>query len=139
MKTFFWLILLNLTTYVHAQNTLILTDEQGEYPLGLYLEILEDPSGQLTIEQVTSSDYDDQFVPSQEKVPNFGYTNSVYWVRFRLKDEAQQQWRLEMSYAVTQYISLYLPRVDNSGFLGKRNRFFIAISQQRCPLSHFRF
>jgi PAS domain S-box-containing protein len=139
MKTFFWLILVNLTTYVHAQNTVILTDEQGEYPLGLYLEILEDPSGQLTIEQVTSSDYDDQFVPSQEKVPNFGYTNSVYWVRFRLKDEAQQQWRLEMSYAVTQYISLYLPRVDNSGFWVKETGFLLPFHSRDVPYHTFVF
>lgn len=139
MKTFFWLILVNLTTYVHAQNTVILTDEQGEYPLGLYLEILEDPSGQLTIEQVSSSDYDDQFIPSQEKVPNFGYTNSVYWVRFRLKDEAQQQWRLEISYAITQYINLYLPRVDNSGFWVKETGFLLPFHSRDVPYHSFVF
>jgi PAS domain S-box-containing protein len=137
--TFFWLILVNLTTYVHAQNTVILTDEQGEYPLGLYLEILEDPSRQLTIEQLSSSDYDDQFVPSQEKVPNFGYTNSVYWVRFRLKDETQQQWRLEMSYAATQYISLYLPRVDNSGFWVKETGFLLPFHSREVPYHSFVF
>ena len=37
---------------------LILTDEQGEYPLGLHMEILEDPSGELTIEEVSSPEFD---------------------------------------------------------------------------------
>ena len=36
------------------QDFLILTDEQGEYPLGRYLDILEDSSGELTIEDVIS-------------------------------------------------------------------------------------
>ena len=33
------------------QEPLRLTDDQGEYPLGLHLEILEDPSGELTIDR----------------------------------------------------------------------------------------
>ena len=32
----------------------ILNDEQDIYPLGLYLEILEDPAGKLTIEEIAS-------------------------------------------------------------------------------------
>ncbi len=32
----------------------ILTDEQEEYPLGLHLEILEDPGGELSIAEVSS-------------------------------------------------------------------------------------
>ena len=37
---------------------IILTDERWEYPLGLHLEILEDPSSELTIEDVTSPEID---------------------------------------------------------------------------------
>ena len=35
-----------------AQQPVILTGNQDEYTLGLHLEILEDPSGQLTIDDV---------------------------------------------------------------------------------------
>ena len=38
---------------------------QDEYPLALYLEILEDPGGELTIEDVSSPEYADRFFTSQ--------------------------------------------------------------------------
>ncbi len=63
---------------------LTLTDEQGQYSLGLHLEILEDPergsdhrSGLLPGIMIL------QFIPSQVEVPNYGYTDSAYWVRVR--------------------------------------------------------
>ena len=58
----------------------ILTDDAEKYPLGLHLEILEDPGGQLTIEEVTSPAYADQFVPSLDEAPNFGFTDSSGFV-----------------------------------------------------------
>jgi len=36
---------------------IILTDKQEEYPQGLHLEILEDPSGELTIDAVFSAEF----------------------------------------------------------------------------------
>ncbi|MCK4701249.1 MAG: hypothetical protein KAT38_12965, partial [Bacteroidales bacterium] len=54
--------------------TVILNDDQDVYPLGLFLEILEDPSGKLTIEEITSHKFENKFVPSQNEVPNFGHT-----------------------------------------------------------------
>jgi hypothetical protein len=66
----------NATT---IQEPLVLTDDQGEYPLGLHMDILEDPSGELTIEDVTSPAYASRFTPSQELAPNYGYTTSVAW------------------------------------------------------------
>jgi len=43
----------------------ILNDNQNIYPLGLHLDILEDPSGKLTIEEVASHQFENRFVPSQ--------------------------------------------------------------------------
>ena len=89
----------------------VLTDEQGQYPLGLHLEILEDPSGELTIEDVTSPAFDSQFIPSQVAVPNYGYTDSAYWVRVSLDNETlyTNEWLLEIGFANTQYVDLYIP------------------------------
>lgn len=89
----------------------ILTDAQGEYPLGRHLEILEDPTGKLTIEQVASPEYDGRFVPSQNETPNFGYTSSAYWVRFRVRNEAilTNNWRLELGFSNMHHVALYTP------------------------------
>src|SRR5512139_3529987 len=70
-----------------ASGPVLLTDEQDAYPLGMHLEILEDPGGTLTIEDVSSPSYDSKFVPNQTQVPVFGFTDSTYWVRINLQNE----------------------------------------------------
>ena len=66
---------------------LLLTDGQAEYPLGMHLGIYEDPSGELTIDQVSAPVFNSQFIPSPAAVPNYGYTDSAYWVRIALDNE----------------------------------------------------
>ena len=97
---------------------LILSGDRSEYPLGLYLELLEDPGGELTIEDVTSPEYEARFSPSQEEVPNFGFTDSVYWARLRLRNDnpAIERRLLELGYANMHFVDLYSPLADGEGF-----------------------
>ncbi|MDX1416903.1 MAG: 7TM-DISM domain-containing protein [Candidatus Promineifilaceae bacterium] len=87
----------------------ILADDQDNYPLGLYLEILEDPSGALTIEEVSSPDFDERFALSQVEVPNFGFTDSAYWVRFTVRNEtsSSDHWLLEAGRQNMQFVDMY--------------------------------
>ncbi len=90
--------------------------------MGLQLEILEDPSGELTIEDVSSPEFDPQFQPSQEAVPNFGFSKSAYWVRFHLQNETRltDQWLLEVAFPNIHFIDLYTPIPDGDGFAVKQ-------------------
>lgn len=101
-----------------AAEPVILTDSQGEYPLGLHLEILEDPTGRLTIAQVSSAEYAASFKPSHVDMPNFGLTNSAYWVRFRLRNEAPQttEWRLVLEDPRIGYTDFYFPTPGSAGY-----------------------
>ncbi len=100
----------------------ILTDQTGEYSLGLYLDLLADPSDALTINDVTSPEFEARFTPSKVEVPNYGFTNNAYWVRFRLLNESQQNtvWLLEMDFANMQFIDLYSPLPGSDGFIAKQ-------------------
>jgi signal transduction histidine kinase len=105
-----------------SPEPVILTDGQGKYPLGLYLQLLEDPGGKLTIEDVSSAQYDAKFSPSRVEVPNYGYTDSAYWVRFHLKNETSRmdQWLLELAFSNMQYVDLYLPSRAGDGYTVKQ-------------------
>lgn len=94
-----------------AREPLILTDAQGEYPLGTSMDILEDPQKQWTITDVSSPEFDGRFVPSQVVSPNFGYTNSAYWVRFFVSNEANQgtEWLLELGFPNINRVDVYWP------------------------------
>jgi nitrate/nitrite-specific signal transduction histidine kinase/PAS domain-containing protein len=101
---------------------LVLTDAQGKYPLGLHLQILDDPSGSLTIEQVSSPAFDSKFIPSQVPVPNYGYTDHVYWLRLDLLNDSSvtNQWFLESYFQNLNYVDLYLPATAG-GFTRKES------------------
>ncbi len=75
---------LSLSAAPFAAPSLVVDEHRGDYELGPYLEILEDPDRRWSIEQVAAPDFDGRFIPSSERVPNFGYTDSAYWVRFRV-------------------------------------------------------
>jgi signal transduction histidine kinase/PAS domain-containing protein len=96
----------------------ILTDEQDEYPLGLHLEILEDPGGELTIEDVSAPEFDSRFVASEVEAPNYGFTESSYWVRLHLRNEARltERWLLDVDFANMHFVDLYTPLADSDGF-----------------------
>ena len=101
-----------------ASEPVVLTDAQGEYSLGPHMDILEDPGGELTIDQVSSPAYEAQFIPSQTESPNYGFTNSVYWVRLDLDNETHKanEWLLEVNFANMHYVDLYTPLPDGNGF-----------------------
>ena len=103
---------------VPPPETIILNDDQDKYPLGLQLEILEDPGGDLTIEDITSPEYESQFIPSQEEVPNTGITESAIWVRFNVQNDSltNNNWLLEVAFPNIHFVDLYTPLVEGEGY-----------------------
>jgi signal transduction histidine kinase/PAS domain-containing protein len=123
-----------------AQEPLVLTDEQGEYPLGRHMDILEDPTGELTIDQVASTEYASHFVPSEENVPNFGYTSSVFWLRLHLRNETHltELWLLESQFPNLNYVDLYIPS-ENGGYLVKQTGALRPFDTRDLPYYHIVF
>ncbi|CAN1208719.1 hypothetical protein TUMEXPCC7403_00760 [Tumidithrix helvetica PCC 7403] len=99
------------TQTLAASSSLILQDTQDRYPLGSYLEILEDKSTQWTIDAVSQSPLAQQFVRNHTERPSYGFTHSAYWMRLHLRNQASAAtaWRLEIGYPLIDRITLYLP------------------------------
>jgi CheY-like chemotaxis protein len=88
-------------TFNPSTRTLTLVEGRGEYALGPYLDILDDPSRQLTINDindVASQKWNDQFVPSGQHLPRIGYTDSAIWVRCQVLNPTIEpgEWMLEL-------------------------------------------
>ena len=121
-KRLMWLLIAllcmaSLPCAAQARAPFLLTEQQGQYALGRALEYLEDPTGALTIADVTSPPYAERFVQSQQEIPNFGYTDSAYWVRLRFRNAAPQitQWWLELG-SIIGYVECYRPGAGPLGF-----------------------
>ena len=94
----------------HLQsNALVITEEVQEATLGVWLDILEDKSGQLSINDVVQDDMATQFSRSVQDEPGFGFTDSAYWARFTLENPSPQplDWYLEVGYPLIDQVDLF--------------------------------
>ena len=61
--------------------------DSGGLSLGLDVEVLEDPTGQMRLEDVLRPDTARRFASNDTPTANFGYTSSAYWLRFELQSD----------------------------------------------------
>jgi signal transduction histidine kinase/CheY-like chemotaxis protein len=104
-------ILIVFTNHAQAQPPLVLKGSQESYPLGMFLEILEDTDKNLTIDDVTSPSFKDKFRPSQQDLPHFGFTDSAFWVKISLTNQNVRikDWRLVLGLTNFNFVDLYQP------------------------------
>ncbi len=101
-----------------AAEPAVTSDYALRLHLNPYLELLEDPGGTLTIDQVSSAEYASKFKKSHREVPTFGYTSSTYWVRITIRNQSllNEAWVLETRPAYINVIELYMPKAQDDGF-----------------------
>jgi hypothetical protein len=83
--------------------------------IGKLVYILEDESGNFNLDNLLSDSLQNQFMLWEHGEPNFGFTSSVYWIRFTIENSSYKNINayLEVSYPLIDYIDLYSP--DDSG------------------------
>lgn len=92
----------------------------GTTPLSLtpYLDLLEDPGGALTLEQIRAPGLAQQFKHSNftGEALNFGITPSAWWLRLRVSNTSDQaiERLLEVAYARLSHLSFHAPQGDGS-------------------------
>ena len=98
-----------LPTVILALDPVVLTDQKGEYPLGLHLEYLEDKTGKLTIEQVRLKEIESKWVRNSGTDINFGFTKSAYWLRLRIRNNSDNgDWRFELANPLLDNVRFYI-------------------------------
>lgn len=118
----------------------VLTDEQGEYSLAPYLEILRDPTRGLTIQDVSSPAFSSRFFRNQQDSPSLGFTSDAVWLRFRVENRAtsSNDWVLALDDLRHGSVGLYLPNEDGSFEVRQTGRNF-AFSTRDVPNRVFVF
>ncbi len=113
-------LIIGLVSSARAQETgpVFLENDQTSYPLGLHLEYLEDPGGKLTVDEVSGPEFADRFNLNRVDVPNFGVTESAYWIRFRIRNDNSQaqEWRLAFTNARMGLVDLFVSAPNDSGW-----------------------
>jgi signal transduction histidine kinase len=103
-----------LAGLVHAQPVIKLTDTREMYSVGPHLEIAEDTTGDWTLRDVQSPSIDRQFEPSIQSIPAFGYSDSVYWMRFAIATDTlvEKAWLLEIANKSLDRVSAFVPTAN---------------------------
>ncbi|MCU0663602.1 MAG: ATP-binding protein [Myxococcota bacterium] len=111
-----------------AAEPIVLDDNLKTSVLGKELDILEDPTTKLTVEDVTLGPQASEFRVNEKAKPNFGFTKSAFWVRFSLQNnkDVPQDIILELDNAILDEIALF-QMSESGGFsvqtLGDRHPF----------------
>lgn len=92
-------------------SAVVLKDEEGKIPLGKKLFYFEDQKGLLTIKDISSEKYEREWVKSNLEIPAFGFQNSAYWVKFKVKKAPSlinKTWYLQLDFPNMDSIDLYI-------------------------------
>jgi len=92
-----------------------------------YWQSLEDPSGSLTIGQVSSAQYSSKFHYNTTRTKEINYDINTYWTRYRLKNTLNHPVKVAIPANVT-YAWLYIPKT-NSQWLVQTNGDFVPWSK----------
>ncbi len=115
-KTLFLILTTSLTLLwppVLPADPLSITENSKNYSLNRHIEILEDRTGELTIEEVSSPLYDRKFITTGPHTPNLGFTDSTFWVRIKITlpeeyDYQNQNWVIKYGWPYSTSITAYV-------------------------------
>ncbi len=109
MVSSFALALLLMSASASAAPTFLAVDTTlNGLPISAKSEILEDATGEWTIDEVTSETLADRFEPATESL-NFGYSDSAFWLRFSTENRLSvpAHWLLLVAYAPLDSVQFY--------------------------------
>jgi len=99
-----------------------LSDNQPFHKMGPHLEYFDDPFGKITIDDVSSPDFNEQFQTVGARHANFGITPSTIWLRFTVEGvttpeldgqtNTPEEWMLDMGWSALTEVRLYAPGTD---------------------------
>ena len=116
MRFFLAIVLLLMIVPVQASQSIEIRGGDSQLTLGKQLSYFEDPSLEYLLTDVLTEEKRGQRQWQQANTffPNYGFTESAFWVKLPLVNHsAQQQWLLQISYPLMDEIELYVP--DDQG------------------------
>lgn len=98
-----------LVASTYAAPVVEITRESLRVDLPPYVDVLEDTQRNLGIDDVSSEQYANRFSPSPLTELFFGYTHSVYWLRFSVENQLDHEKALilEVTPADIDYVELF--------------------------------
>lgn len=116
-----------------SARTLSIDDNIDQVAASTYLSLLEDPGRELTIEQITSPTYQNQFTPHSAEQLNLGHNLSYWWLKLEVEQHTSQSWYALIDFVALSRVDAYLQpaTADDIHYLGNMRKEF---TFQRLPM-----
>ena len=107
MRKAILLVYFLLISFLSSSQTIVWDGKNKFMNIGQQVSFLEDPAGKLAIEQVSSPAFSGRFTKSKKIILNFGFTESVYWIKFSVHPSYTEPLLLEVAQARLPSVSLF--------------------------------
>ena len=105
--------LLSISQNILCETPIVLENGKDNYEIGLNLEVLEDKSGKLTIDDINDLKWSSKFIKSKRKVSNFGFSDSTFWIRFTVINNSNHSyWLLNQDASLTEKVDFFKKNKD---------------------------
>ncbi len=111
-------VLLGRGTPAFAGPVLLLSDSFQHQPVGEYVEYLEDPDKNLSLNEILSPAFQGRFVSTTHPILHLGFTRSAWWLRLTVHnpDSETHELILDLHNASLAHIELFQPLAEG-GYL----------------------
>lgn len=105
----------------YAVQPFVLSQATPDYPIAQHVDVLVDPSGTLSIDEVSSASHQNDYHPAHslgevnsDSDINFGYSASAYWLRLVIDAGEQTTSRrlFEVAFPSLDHVSFYLANAN---------------------------
>ena len=109
MKTtvYFYLFLFYLMGPLGAQPVINIKEPKSFYGIGTSMNVLEDKTATLTIQQILTEKYQTKFIRSNRMIPNIGITDAALWCKLKIINPTDEECYLELFDAPPDSIAIY--------------------------------
>lgn len=116
---YLFIILLCFYPCAYAQQKLTLTPDYILEPqrdlILKHIDVFEDPSAQLNIDDIRSDQFSTQFTPLKERKKRIGFSTSVFWLRAQLNNQTPESiWYLSLWGSLSRQWEVYLYTADGN-------------------------
>ena len=98
-----------------VQFEVVLQSDTRSLSIGTSLEYFEDETGGYSLDDVREPGVSGRWLKSVKDVPNFGFSSSAYWFRFKLLNASNERFSglLELGYPLLDFVDVYLLSAAN--------------------------
>ena len=128
--------LFNFNIQAFAQP-IILTDTTSLISIGEKIDVLEDPDGRLSLNQILTQEYQGKFKRSTQEVPNYGTKQTSIWCRIQIKNVSHRDFVFDVDFPNLHSVTLFQP--SGNEYLGEETGRSVPFSKRNIKNRSFLF